>query len=51
MKELIKKMKNTDTWYREDISELLAYKNPKIGDKQFFNQAIYQVLTAVQKRV
>lgn len=46
MKELIKKMKNTDTWYREDISKVLADNNPKIGDEQFFNQAIYQAQEA-----
>ncbi|WP_298626225.1 hypothetical protein [uncultured Legionella sp.] len=46
MKELLKKMKNTDTWYREDIGKVLAYNNLKIGDEQFFNQAIYQAQEA-----
>jgi hypothetical protein len=41
MKELIKKMKYADTWFKNDLGEVLAAYNPTIGDESFFKDLIY----------
>ena len=46
MKSLINKMKNTDTWYKDDLSRILANYNPHVGDIHFFSNAICQAQEA-----